>query len=264
MKTRPSPLAGKWYAKEPYHLEQFLEGALQRCRGEGNARGIVTPHAGYTYSGSLAACAFARIGSDFEGTFVVIGPRHKFPSTVTTPLSWETPLGLVECDQELVAALEIPINEYADANSDENSLEMQMPIIKYRCPRARVAPILMGDQYLDSAISLADKIVTAIYQTSRDVRIVASSDLSHFHSDSVARKKDRSAIEAIRSFDMPEFYRRIERGEAEACGYGPIATMCMVCKSLGAGKVEEIGYATSGDVTGDLSSVVGYAALAVI
>ncbi len=264
MKTRPCPLAGTWYPKEPHHLEQFLEAAFQRCTARGNAMGIVTPHAGYLYSGSLAACAYSQFVSDFEGTFIVIGPSHHNPMISVTPLSWETPLGLVECDGDLVSAFHVQVNEYADASQGENSLELQMPIIKYRFPRARIAPILMGDQSLETAQWLAEKILSAIKETGRDVRIVASSDFSHFYPDNTARKMDKLAIEAIMALDMPEFYRRIGSRAAEACGHGPIATMCMVCEGLGAHRTEEIGYATSGDVTGDTHTVVGYAAIAVM
>ncbi len=263
MKTRPSPLAGLWYPKEPHHLEQFLEGAFRQCREGADARGIVAPHAGYLYSGRLAVCAYARFASDFDGTFIIIGPSHKTGRTSVTPLPWETPLGLLECDQDLVSALDLTIKEDADANLGENSLEVQMPIIKYRFPRARIAPILMGDQSLESARFLAETIAAAVRLTGRDVRIVASSDLSHFYSDTVARKMDKKTIEAILAFDMDELYRRIERKEAEACGAGPIATMCIVCQELGASHVEQIGYGTSGDVTGNLQEVVGYGAIAV-
>ena len=265
MKTRPAPLAGQWYPKEPYHYEQFLEGAFRKCRGRGIARGIIVPHAGYLYSGEVAACAYAQFDPGFSGTFITIGPRHHVPlMTTTTPLPWETPFGLVECDRELVTAFHLPINEFADAEYQENSLEMQMPFIKYRFPRARIAPVLMGDQSLDSAHRLADVILAAVRETGRDVRIVASSDLSHFHSEKVARQKDRQAIEAILKLDLQELYTRIGNGTAEACGLGPIATMCLVCQALGAGTTEEISYATSGEVTKDTRSVVGYAAIAVI
>ena len=264
MKTRPSPLAGSWYPKDPHHLGQFLEGAFQQCKGGEDARGIVAPHAGYLYSGRLAACAYARFASDFDGTFIIIGPNHRRPLTTVTPLAWETPFGLIECDKDLVTAFQLQVNESADADQGENSLELQMPFVKYRFPRSLIAPILMGDQDFDSARLLAERILSAIRQTGHDVKLVASSDLSHFYPDPVARGKDQKTIEAILSLDVEDFYRRIGSGEAEACGYGPIATMCLVCEELGARRAESIGYGTSGDVTGDLQQVVGYGAIAVM
>lgn len=229
---------------------------------DGNAKGIVSPHAGYIYSGDVAARAFAAIPADFSGTFVVIGPSHRGYLTAVSSVPWETPLGVVDTDAAFVEALDIESDEFSHA--DEHSLEVQMPFIKYRFPRARIAPVMMGEQDYGSAMRLAEKIVTAVKTTGRDVRIVASSDFSHYVPETLARENDLYAIEPLQSLDTEEFYRRIENRNVSACGYGPIAAMVSACRTMGATGARLIRYATSGDVTGDRRAVVGYAAIAVI
>ena len=262
MDMRPCSVAGMFYPAEPRHLEQLLETFFQRKAPGVTSRGIVSPHAGYVYSGETSACAFSTIPPDFDGTFAVIGPSHRGYMTSASAVPWETPLGIVDVDTKFVDALDIDIDEVSHRN--EHSIEVQMPIIKYRFPRARVAPVMMGDQRYEAATSLAERLLRAIGHTGRNVRIVASSDFSHYVPGETARRQDLYAIDALTTLDVPEFYRRLQETGATACGYGPIAAMCIVCRSLGAERGELLRYTTSGDVTGDFNQVVGYAAIAVV
>jgi hypothetical protein len=168
----------------------------------------------------------------------------------------------VDTDVEFVESLDIETDEFS--HRDEHSLEVQVPFIKYRFPRARIAPIMMGQQDYTSAMRLAEKIGEAIRRTKRQVRIVASSDFSHYVPEPKAKSDDLYAIEPLLNFDTKEFYRRIEERRVTACGYGPVAAMITACKNLGAKTVELVRYATSGDVTGDRREVVGYAAITVM
>ena len=156
----------------------------------------------------------------------------------------------------------IEVDEFS--HRGEHSLEVQMPFIKYRFPRGRIAPVMMGDQSPRSASDLAGKIAKARRQTGREIRLVASSDFSHYVPEEVARKDDLYAIEALKNLDTAEFYRRIGERGVSACGYGPIATLCISGKEMGATRGELLAYRTSGDVTGDHGEVVGYAAIAVM
>ena len=262
MDMRPCSVAGMFYPAEPRHLEQLLETFFQRKAPGVTSRGIVSPHAGYVYSGETSACAFSTIPPDFDGTFAVIGPSHRGYMTSASAVPWETPLGVVDVDTKFVDALDIPIDEAS--HRGEHSIEVQMPFIKYRFPRARVAPIMMGDQGYEAAADLAEQVLRAIRQTGRNVRIVASSDFSHYVPDKTARQQDLYAIDALKTLDVPEFYRRLHETGATVCGYGPIAAMCIACRSLGAERGELLRYTTSGDVTGDINQVVGYAAIAVV
>ncbi|NLB00099.1 MAG: AmmeMemoRadiSam system protein B [Methanomicrobiales archaeon] len=262
MDMRPCSVAGMFYPAEPRHLEQLLEAFFRKKDPGIRSLGIVSPHAGYIYSGETGACAFSTIPPDFDGTFLVIGPSHRGYTTCASAVPWATPLGIVDVDTEFIDALDIDIDEAA--HQDEHSIEVQMPLIKYRFPRARVVPILMGDQSYRAAESLAERLLQTIEETKRDVRIVASSDFSHYIPDETARQQDLYAIDALKTLDIPEFYRRLQERHATICGYGPIAAMCLVCRALGAERAELLRYTTSGDVTEDYNQVVGYAAIAVV
>jgi MEMO1 family protein len=262
MKMRTCAVAGMFYPRDPSHLEQLLEKFFSGTRVEGAPLGIVSPHAGYIYSGQVAAHAFGTIDPGFSGTFVVIGPSHRGYISCVSAVPWETPLGVIDTDTEFVESLDMETDELS--HRDEHSLEVQMPLIKYRFPRARIAPIMMGQQDYASAIRLAEKIGAAVKRTKRDIRIVASSDFSHYVSDQKAKSDDLYAIEPLATLDTVEFYRRIEERRVTACGYGPITVMVTACKGLGAKAAKLIRYATSGDVTGDTREVVGYAAITVI
>ncbi|MDO9550799.1 MAG: AmmeMemoRadiSam system protein B, partial [Methanoregula sp.] len=231
-------------------------------RIEGAPLGIVSPHAGYIYSGQVAAHAFGSISPDFSGTFVVIGPSHRGYISCVSAVPWETPLGVIDTDTEFVELLDMETDELS--HQDEHSLEVQMPLIKYRFPRARIAPVMMGPQDYASAIRLAEKIEGAVRLTKRDIRIVASSDFSHYVPETKAKSDDLYAIEPLTTLDTVEFYRSIEERRVTACGYGPITARVTACCRFGAKSAKLIRYATSGDVTGDTREVVGYAAITVI
>jgi len=262
MKIRTCAVAGMFYPRDPSHLEQLLEKFFSVTKSYRTPQGIVAPHAGYVYSGQVAAHAFGAIPSDFSGTFVVIGPSHRGYISCVSAIPWETPLGVIETDNEFVEALDMETDELS--HKDEHSIEVHMPMIKYRFPRSCIAPVLMGPQDYTSAIHLAEKIEAAIRLTKRDIRIVASSDFSHYVPEAKAKSDDLYAIEPLTTLDTVEFYRRIEERRVTACGYGPITAMVTACSRLGAKSAKLIRYATSGDVTGDTREVVGYAAITVI
>ncbi len=138
MKMRTCAVAGMFYPRDPSHLEQLLEKFFSGAGSTGNSLGIVSPHAGYIYSGQVAACAFATIPAGFSGTFVLIGPSHRGYMTCGSMIPWETPLGVVDTDTELAAALDIEIDEFS--HRDEHSLEVQVPFIKYRFPGHGLPP----------------------------------------------------------------------------------------------------------------------------
>lgn len=262
MKTRPCAVAGMFYPKDPSHLERMLAGFFKQASGKDNALGIVCPHAGYIYSGQTAAFAFSTIDPDFSGTFVVIGPSHHGHLTSTSGLSWETPLGIVENDTEFTGMLDIGIDELS--HEDEHSVEVQLPFIRYRFPKAKMVPVMMGEQGPAHAAHVAEKIVAAQRLTKRDIRIVASSDFSHYVPEAIARDGDLFAIGALENLDIKEFYRRLREKRVTACGYGPISAMVSSTLCMGANTGRLVRYSTSGDVTGDRDAVVGYAAIAVV
>ena len=264
MDVRRATLAGRFYPGGPASLKEQLDYFFSRVAlpHPVNACGIVSPHAGTTYSGQVAAYSYSAVPDDFDGTFIVIAPSHAGYPDCTSTLAWETPLGVIECDEDLLSALDIRRDDFAHAQT-ENSLEVQMPFIKYRFPGAKVVPVLMGRQTPSGAKDMGAAIVRAVRDSSSDVRIVASSDFSHYIPDTEARRLDAYAIEALLELDSEEFFRRIKEEGISACGYGPIVVMVEACRELfGAGKGELMNYMTSGDISGDLDQVVGYAAIA--
>jgi len=262
MKTRPCAVAGMFYPRDPARLGHLLGGFFAGTGPAKNAKGIVCPHAGYVYSGQIASYAFSAISPDFSGTFVVIGPSHNGYLTCVSAIPWETPIGTVETDTEFAGELDIPVDEVAQAN--EHSIEVQVPFIRYRFPNAKIVSIMMGEQDPAHARAVSEKIVAAHRVTKRDIRIVASSDFSHYVPEPVARDGDLYAIQAVENLDVPEFYRRIREKRLTACGYGPVSAMVLSCLHMGAEKGELVRYGTSGDQTGDRDAVVGYAAIAVM
>lgn len=262
MARRPS-VAGMFYPANTGQLKRMLESFFSNSDAGCQAHGIVSPHAGYPYSGRLSALAFSALPAQFDGTLVVIAPSHAGYPTCTSTVAWDSPLGTVGTDTEFIRYLDVTEDDFAIAQ-EENSLEVQIPFIRFRYPETNIVPILMGEQGRNSALRLAEKILEARRVTGREIRIVASSDFSHYIPDSVAKTQDIWAIEPLKTLDTAEFYLRLARGGVSACGYGPIATMVEVCRGLGSTEARLLEYVTSGDVTGDRSRVVGYAAIAVM
>ncbi|EHQ34815.1 AmmeMemoRadiSam system protein B [Methanoplanus limicola] len=268
MELRRSTLAGSFYPADSSVLRKQLKSFFENIPDKSLSAlpepfGVVSPHAGIIFSGQTSAYAYSAIPKEFKGTFVVIGPSHAgYPDCVSTD-NWETPLGTLKNDNGFIRNLDIPVDNYAHRQR-ENSLEVQMQFIKYRFPDCRIVPVLVGSQTRRNSLSLAEKLFKAIELSENPVKIVASSDFSHYISDKDARMLDNYAIDALLHLDTAEFYRRINDEGISACGYGPIMVMAEVSKRLGAKKAVKLHYSTSGDINGDRSQVVGYASLAVV
>ena len=266
MVTRRATLAGMFYPDKPAFLKQQLNAFFDNVSldSAGNTLGIVSPHAGISYSGKTSAYAYSSVKSGFSGTFIVVGPSHAgYPDCMST-LSWETPFGVIENNPVLSKRLsqDIKVDNFVHSQS-ENSLEVQVPFVKYRFPHAKVVSVLMGNQSRTNALAIAEAIYNTVSDTKSDVIVVASSDFSHYIPEPQAHKYDKYAIDALKDLNTAEFYRRIFDEGISACGYGPIAAMAEYCRMKGAKKGVLLNYSTSGDVTKDYSQVVGYAAIAV-
>ncbi|MDR3101870.1 MAG: AmmeMemoRadiSam system protein B [Methanocalculaceae archaeon] len=268
MDCRPATLAGMFYPGNAEELKSLLDALFSSTvTSVTPLYGVLVPHAGYLYSGKTAACAYARIPETFSGTFIVIGPSHAGCMTATADLIWETDLGPVMPDRKLVAAFEkagIP-NRPDMMCIQENSLEVQMPLIHYRFPNAKIAPILLGDQSLSAVCRVAAAISQAIDQTGgvRPV-IIASSDGSHYVPAKTAKHDDLIVLAAAAELDVAKFYEVLWKVQPSMCGYGCIATMLLIGRHLGATKAKLILYQTSGNTTGDNREVVSYAAMEVV
>jgi hypothetical protein len=261
---RTPAVAGMFYPGNGEELRRLIgELAPKKVPTKLDAMGVVVPHAGYVYSGGVAAKVYASI----EGapTFVILGPKHTWEgsgvSVSTQP--WQTPLGTVEVEHELIDLLPPGIIDQDElAHRREHSIEVQIPFLQYFFKDIKIVPIAIGLQDYDTVREVANELTIALEKYGKRTIIVASSDFTHYESAAVAKRKDGLVIEKIKTLDVPGFYDELANVNSTCCGYGPIAAMMLSCKARGAKKAELLAYATSGDVTAD-DEVVGYAGLAV-
>lgn len=275
METRRPAVSGMFYAGTAIELEEQIEwcykhdlgpGAIPRANSEGPRQivAIIVPHAGYYYSGPVAAYAYKELAGD--GTFdtaVILGPNHTgygYPVSVWTGAGWNTPLGEAEIDKTLAQQiLGETIKADETAHIHEHSIEVQLPWLQHLYKNIRIVPIAM----LAQDIQTARTVGKAISRADGNLIIIASTDFTHYEPYAVAMEKDSSVIEAIVGLDEEELYRRCERVNCTMCGYGPVASAIVAAKGIQAKRANLLNYATSGDTTGDFSQVVGYASIVI-
>jgi hypothetical protein len=258
---RLAAVAGQFYPGSGAELEHQLEDMLHPEK-ELSFLGAVVPHAGYIYSGQVAAEVYSRLPK--AETYVIIGPNHHglgSPVALSRD-SWRTPLGVALPDLELADALAGSIIDHDEtAHLHEHSIEVQIPFLQKRFSDFKILPICMGLQDMQTAVEVGQELSRAIDRQKRKAIIIASSDFTHYQPQETARKVDAKLLEAILNMDVPELYDRVYRYDATACGYGPIAATITAVAALGAKAGKLLAYATSGDVSGDYSQVVGYGAI---
>ncbi|MFC1786485.1 MEMO1 family protein [Halobacteriota archaeon] len=257
-------VAGKFYRSDIEGLRSQLKSYFDTpVPGEESVKGAVVPHAGYVYSGQVAAHVYAVLPS--AETYVLIGPNHHaIGSTIAlSKETWSTPLGNVEVDEEIVDDLSSSIDVDETAHQYEHSIEVQLPFLQHRFKDFKIVPICMGLQAEETTKEVGINLANAL-RDREDVIVLASSDFTHYESDKAARENDNLVIEAILELDTSGFYSQIHERHMSVCGYGPIAVTMETTKALGAEKGKLLKYATSGDITGDRSSVVGYAGIVMV
>lgn len=266
-RIRRSMIAGSWY---PGTVE-VLEGTLSRYLDDvepvelkGELVGLIAPHAGYVYSGRVAAHAYKQLESSCFDHVVVVSPVHRMSVGrygIADADYYETPLGLVEIDAQWVDALASQIAVNPVPQDNEHSLEIQLPFLQHVLGEFRLLPIMMGDQALESCRVLAEALTQVIGD--KGALLVASTDLSHFNRYPVAVELDGVIQEYVKEFDPEGLAGALAAQRCEACGGGPMVTVMLASRSLGADETTVLKYANSGDVTGDRSQVVGYMAAAI-
>ncbi|MEM2319347.1 MAG: AmmeMemoRadiSam system protein B [Candidatus Bathyarchaeia archaeon] len=277
-KVRLPSQAGAFYAGTAESLRRQIEECFLHRLGPGNIPkvveagprrivGLICPHAGYMYSGPVAAHSYYSLALDGKpDTVVLLGPNHTGYGSGLAIMSeglWRTPLGDVEIDRETANKIVeesrlIDIDE--TAHRYEHSIEVQLPFLQYLYGlRFKIVPICFLMQDFHSAEEVGQAVARAV--AGKNALIVASSDMTHYEPHRSAEKKDRLALQAVEAMDGAKFYSIIESHGVTACGYGPIAALITAAKILGAKEAKLLCYKTSGDVSGDYSSVVGYAAV---
>jgi len=278
VKIRRPCQAGAFYAGTVESLRSQIENCFLHELGPGKIPevvktgprqviGLVCPHAGYMFSGPVAAHAYYKLALDGKPNVVVLfGPNHTGYGSALAVMNegfWRTPLGDVEVDSELATRIahESHIVDVDDsAHRFEHSIEVQLPFLQYLYGSDfKIVPICFLMQDLSSAREVGQAVAKVL--AGENAVITASSDMTHYESQESAKKKDEMALEAVEAMDEAKFYSVIEAHRVSACGYGPIAALITATKILGAKEAKLLCYKTSGDVIGDYSSVVGYAAV---
>jgi len=279
LKVRYSPVAGSWYAGTEKGLRAEIEGLFAHRLGPGkvpevaekgprNIVGFVCPHAGYMYSGPVAAHAYYNLAMDGKPeVFVLFGPNHYGLGSGLAMVkegAWRTPLGDVEIDAEVAERILrgsriVDVDEAAHVR--EHSIELQLPFLQFLYGSAfRFVPIAFRMQDLETSREVGKAVAKALLN--KNALVIASSDMTHYEPQERAEKKDRKAIDAILKLDEEGLYSAVESYGISMCGYGPAMAAITAVKELGAKKAQLLCYKTSGDITGDYSAVVGYASIA--
>jgi len=264
---RASPHSGSWYPGREKDLQEAIKTYLKNAKAKvaGEIYGLVSPHAGYMYSGPFAAFSYKLLENKDFDVVIVIGPSHRYGFygvSVDKMAGRKTPLGKVDFDTELADKIikhNPKVIKYEPmAHIEEHSVEIQIPFLQIVLKKFKLIEIVMGSQDYNTCNALADAIVNAT--KGKKTLMIASSDLSHYHNQETAEKLDNLVIDAIEKFDPELLYKRLASDSCEACGGAPIITTMIVAKRMGADKARVLIYGTSGDITGDYAQVVGYLA----
>ena len=277
MKIRKPCVANAFYEEGKTALQNQIVNCFTHKLGPGQVPkvidgrkrilGFVVPHAGYMYSGPVAAHSYAQFASDgAPDSVVILGPNHTGRGSgvsIMTKGAWETPLGLASIDANLAEQIRNSnsiIDDDDTAHISEHSIEVQLPFIQFLYgDRIKFVPICMMMQDLQTSQEVARSIANG--SRGKHVVVIASSDFTHYEPRNVAARNDKAAIDTIISLDSSRLNGLGETGQVTMCGYGPITTLMELAKLEGNVHAKLLAYHTSGDITNDASSVVGYAAI---
>ncbi|MBF0320657.1 MAG: AmmeMemoRadiSam system protein B [Nitrospirae bacterium] len=266
---RPPAVAGHFYSSSEAALATEVEACITRAEVSGplqKAIGLISPHAGYIYSGAVAAAVYSQI--QFPDTFILIGPNHtglggKF--SMMSSGQWEVPTNTFDIDEDLGRAIlqKGIFKEEHSAHQFEHSLEVQLPFIAHFSKAVKIVPITVMGLDLEECKAAGETLAGVIGQAGKSVVIAASSDMSHYLPEPEARRKDNLALDMILNLDPGGLYTVVQRERITMCGYLPAAIMLYASIALGAKRAEVIRYTTSAETSGDYGRVVGYAGVIV-
>jgi hypothetical protein len=260
-------VAGRFYPGNREKLLQELDRFFSPEPHPVHAMGCIAPHAGYVYSGSVAGAVYSHIVVPHR--CVVLCPNHTglgHPLSIMSTGEWQTPLGPVPIDGSLASDLKAHMQQLAedrDAHRAEHAIEVQLPFLQTRQPFLSFVPIAIGTGRFEVLEALGIALAEVCRLLEDRPLIVASSDMNHYESDALTRRKDHLAIERVLALDARGLYDVVVKENISMCGFGPAVAMITAAKRLGATQAELVRYATSGDVSGDRDSVVGYAGMVV-
>jgi MEMO1 family protein len=267
--SRTPAVANMFYPGDRSRLKEQLDSFLEPVPQPKTVLGAVSPHAGYIYSGAVAGAVFSQIR--IPEAVVILGPNHRgMGSSIAINASgaWDTPLGQVPINEDLARSiLAVPspqkIQDDSEAHALEHSLEVQVPFLQVLRPDVTIVPIAFSHVGYKSCEAIGQALAQGLRDYGKEVLVVASTDMTHYESQNVARTNDQLAIDRILDLDARGLYETVVQNNISMCGYIPTTIALNTCKALGATKAELVKYATSGDVTGDYAQVVGYAGFVV-
>ena len=266
--TRKPVVAGQFYPQTETSLKKMLSKLIDVESERQEVKGVIMPHAGYIYSGNVAGLTISKV--DLKKTAIILGTNHTGsgePFSIMTKESWMTPLGEVKIDIEIAEAIlkesEL-LKEDSLAHLCEHSIEVEVPFLQYLKSDIKIVPIVVsGRAKIEEYQQLAKEIADGFKKIGRSALFVASTDFTHYESRESAEEKDRLAINAILALDEERLFGVVSENNISMCGVAPTCTLISICKNLGAKKAGLVKYQTSGDITGDYASVVGYAGLVI-
>jgi AmmeMemoRadiSam system protein B len=275
MQIRTPAVAGMFYPKSQQELKSSIKDCFLHKYGPGKLPpsvpnetifGVICPHAGYMYSGAVAANSYYAISSLKPDLVIIVGPNHWGVGCDVATMKdglWRTPLGDVEVDTD--SAIEVnKISKLVEldffSHTRDHSLEVQLPMLQeIYSHKFKILPIILINQSYNTAKQIG--LAIAKIAKNKKTVIIGSSDFTHYEENEFAHKQDKSLIEPILKMDVDKFYSVLQENQVSTCGYGAIASIMVACKEMGATKGSLAKYATSGDITGEKSSVVGYASI---
>ncbi len=275
---RQPAVAGAFYPRDGETLKRLIESCFLDDSGVGFIPkvnefdgtdypiNVMVPHAGYQYSGAIASHGYCKIVENgFPEVFIIISPNHTGFGTEISVFNegeWITPLGSVKVDGEFADEI-ISISDIASADFQahirEHSIEVQLPFLQYFSSDFEIVPITMGTQNFITSTDLANAIFEAGNKLGKSYCVIASTDLSHFNNQEKANKVDGFVLEDIEEMNEFKLFEEVVQYNITMCGYGPVMTAISLSKRCEMNDCELLAYQTSGDVTGDFTSVVGYA-----
>ena len=263
-KRKPA-VAGRFYPAQREALVREVETYIDRNVKKSRVLGIVAPHAGFIYSGNVAGAVYSRI--EIPDTVILIGPNHSGHGeavAVMTEGTWSMPMGDITIDRELSNAIceeTVIAKQDSSAHQFEHSLETQLPFLQYFKKKFQIVPICIKRIKISSCKELSEGIVRALKRFDKPVLLVASSDMTHYESHDRATIKDHMAITYIENRDPHGLFETVQSEKITMCGINPVTVMMLCSEKLGAREAELVKYMTSGEVSGDMEKVVGYAGM---
>jgi len=264
---REPAVAGTFYPSDPKTLERAVLSYLAKSDNPIEAKAVVSPHAGYMYSGSVAGAVYGSVR--VTGRCIVLGPNHTgrgIPMALHPAGQWRTPLGLVSIDEEMNSRLLKEcdlLGEDYKAHQGEHSLEVQVPFLQVLARDLKFSAICVGTVDLARLEALGHALSRTVQSPGEPVLIVVSSDMNHFESAAVNKRKDDLAIAHVLSIDPEGLHRVVCDEDISMCGFAPAVAALVCCRDMGAGHAQLVRYAHSGEVTGDSDEVVSYAGIVI-